>query len=223
MQTHSRPFVVDPRLDPRRCPRPTHRQQLNREVLGKDLSLWASRWAQTRRQVTSHPALLSPPKKCLFAYSFGTYGSAGEKGEVVSRVIRLQKVPKDSRWILMSQLWASLAVSFRKSSSFMQRRKQMEITELIWSEETAFWKNTRVRPHYSRLQAQGQDKPRVACKPEHAGCRPVPSAEPHVPSSGRPGSALDAAAVCPSWVGWRWAGSHPFPAAVPGEDGWDQK
>lgn len=33
-----------------------------------------------------------------------------------------------------------------------------------------FWKNTCVRPHYSRLQTWGQDKPRVACRWEQAGC-----------------------------------------------------
>ena len=125
----------------------------------------------------------------------------GREGRMAPRVIRLQKVPKNKRLISVSQLRASLAVIFRKSSSFMQRRKQMEITELIRSEETAFWKNTCVRPHYSRLQAQGQDKPRVACRCEHAGCRSVASAEPRVPSSERSRSALHGAAVCPGWVG----------------------
>lgn len=75
-------------------------------------------------------ALLFTPK-CLFACSFGTYGSAGEKGEVAPRAIRLMRAPKNKGLIVMSQLGASLAVSFRKSSSFMQGRKQMEITELI--------------------------------------------------------------------------------------------
>lgn len=77
------------------------------------------------------PALLFLPLKRLFAGSFETYRSAGKKGRVVPGVVRLQKVPKKKRLILMSQLRASLAVSFRKSLSFMQRRKQMEITELI--------------------------------------------------------------------------------------------
>ena len=61
-----RPLVVDPRLDPQRCPGPTCRQLCRREALGQELSARASRRAQTHGEVTSHPALSSSsPPKCL--------------------------------------------------------------------------------------------------------------------------------------------------------------
>lgn len=128
LQAHLRLFVVDARLDPLRCPRPTPAAARQGRSRQRPFSVSLQEGPNPQ---TSHPALLFPPKKCFFACGLGTYGSAGEKGEAAPRVVRLQKVPENKRLILMSQLRAGLAVSFRKSSSFMQRRKQMEIAELI--------------------------------------------------------------------------------------------
>ena len=104
------------------------------------MSLQAGSKPQTSH-FTPCPALLFPPKM-LLCLQLWDLQVCGREGRMAPRVIRLQKVPKNKRLISVSQLRASLAVIFRKSSSFMQRRKQMEITELIRSEEIAFWKNT---------------------------------------------------------------------------------
>lgn len=82
-----------------------------------------------------------------------------------------------------------------------------------------FWKNTGVRPHYSRWQAWGQDTPHVLCRREHAGCGSVASAEPHVSSSERPRSALQAAAGSPSWGAGDRQGAVPSPQPCPGRMG----
>lgn len=102
----------------------------------------------------------------------------------------------------MSWLRAALAVSFRKSSSVVRRRKHLEITELIPSEEMAFWKKHVSVP----ITEDCRDRDGTS----HIWCvsmldaSPVTSAQPG--SNLKPRSAWHQAGLCPAWVGWHRAG-----------------
>lgn len=85
----------------------------------------------------------------------------------------------------MSWLGAALAVGCRKSSSVVRRRKHLEITELIRSEEIAFWKK-----HVSVPIAQdcrGRDGTSHTWCVSMLDARLVTSAEPGISSSQGPG------------------------------------